>query len=127
MPRKLNLEQMKKFLFLLAPLVALSCENVDVTPDTIVDESSELLTLQDVARMLSSVGLEPEHLAEVHDAVSSSSGNGYDEEYTMKNLFSSPGAGVGEDVTSSTGGGTKARRDIPIRCARRCRTICHQW
>lgn len=104
---------MKKFLFLLAPLVALSCEKVDVTPEPVTGDAADLLELQDVAKMLSSVGLEPGHLAEVHDAVSSSSGNGYDEEYTMKNLFSSPGAGVGEDVTSSAGGGTKGTSRYP--------------
>ncbi|MCQ2154251.1 MAG: hypothetical protein MJY55_00330 [Bacteroidales bacterium] len=108
---------MKKFLFLLVPLVALSCEKVDVTPEPIADDTPDLLELQDVAKMLSSVGLEPGHLEEVHDAVSSSSGNGYDEEYTMKNLFSSPGAGVGEDVTSSAGGETKgsSRYSHPLR------------
>lgn len=110
MPRKLNLEQMKKFLFLLlAPFVAFSCEKVDVTPAA-DDDSHDLLDLQDVAKMISSVGLEPGHLTEVYDAVSSSSGNGYDEEYTMKNLFSSPGTGVGEESQQSGGGKTEGDR-----------------
>lgn len=99
---------MKKFLFLLlAPFVAFSCEKVDVTPAAEVESSRDLLDLQDVAKMISSVGLEPGHLTEVYDAVSSSSGNGYDEEYTMKNLFSSPGTGVGEESQQSEGGQTK--------------------
>lgn len=111
---------MKKFLFLLAPLVALSCEKVDVTPEPVTGDATDLLELQDVAKMLSSVGLEPGHLAEVHDAVSSSSGNGYDEEYTMKNLFSSPGAGVGEEQQPEGGqskGGQLSRYSHPLRDA----------
>lgn len=111
---------MKKFLFLLAPLVALSCEKVDVTPKPVTGDATDLLELQDVAKMLSSVGLEPGHLAEVHDAVSSSSGNGYDEEYTMKNLFSSPGAGVGEERQPEGGqskGGQPSRYSHPLRDA----------
>lgn len=111
---------MKKFLFLLALLMALSCEKVDVVPDAEVDDSHDLLELQDVAKMLSSVGLEPGHLAEVYDAVSSSSGNGYDEEYTMKNLFSSPGTGVGEEQQPEGGqskGGQPSRYSHPLRDA----------
>ena len=46
--------------------------------------------------MLSALPLEGEHLSEVHDAVSSSSGNGYDEEYMMRSLFEAPGSGVGD-------------------------------
>jgi len=56
--------------------------------------------LQDVARILTAVELGQEQLREVHDAVSFSSGNGYDEEYTMSHLFGSPGAGVGDDVAT---------------------------
>lgn len=40
--------------------------------------------------------MEREHLLEVHDAVSSSSGNGFDEEYMLSDLLESPGAGVGD-------------------------------
>ena len=55
-----------------------------------------LLTLSDLAKIISELPLEQEHLQEVYDAVNSSSGNGYDEEYTMDRLFTSPGSGVGE-------------------------------
>ena len=55
-----------------------------------------LLTMSDLAKIISELPLEQEHLQEVYDAVSSSSGNGYDEEYTMDRLFTSPGSGVGE-------------------------------
>ena len=63
------------------------------------------LTLREVARILSELPLEGAHLGEVHDAVSSSSGNGYDEEYMMSDLFSSPGAGVGDGGVPSRAGG----------------------
>lgn len=56
----------------------------------------------DVARILSALDLGAGQFAEVHDAVSSSSGNGYDEEYTMKDLFTTPGAGVGDTGTKAS-------------------------
>ena len=55
-----------------------------------------LLTMSDLAKIISELPLEQEHLQEVYDAVNSSSGNGYDEEYTMQDLFRDPGSGVGE-------------------------------
>jgi len=55
------------------------------------------ISQEDVAVLLSSAGVGLEQIREVHDAVSSSLANGYDEEYTMKNVFSSPGEGVGEE------------------------------
>lgn len=59
------------------------------------------VTKEDVARLLSSGGLTEEHLHEVHNAVSASSDNGYDDEYTMRNIFGCPGAGVGDDKVKS--------------------------
>ena len=53
-------------------------------------------TLAEIAGLLAELPLEYEHLKEVHDAVSSSSENGYDEEYTMSDLFAAPGSGVGD-------------------------------
>ena len=89
---------MEKTMIALLPalvLAAVSCGSgdLDVTPSVVQDGS---FTLSNVAKMLSELPLDAEHLSEVHDAVSSSSGNGYDEEYTMDKLFSSPGAGVGD-------------------------------
>lgn len=52
--------------------------------------------LSEIASLLSELPLSKAHVVEVHDAVSSSSVNGYDEEYTMANLFSVPGSGVGD-------------------------------
>lgn len=59
-------------------------------------DPNELFTLSDVAKILSELPLEEEHLNEVYDAVSSSSGHGYDEEYLLSDLFNAPGAGVGD-------------------------------
>lgn len=67
------------------------------THDVFRPQGGTELTLSDVARVISELPMELEHLVEVHDAVSSSSGNGYDEEYMMSDLFSCPGAGVGDD------------------------------
>ena len=55
-----------------------------------------LFSLSDVAKMLSDLPLESGHLDEVYDAVTSSSGHGYDEEYRLTDLFEAPGAGVGD-------------------------------
>ncbi len=89
---------MRKLLLITAVAAVLSagCEKVDhsgekYSPDTVC------LPLDTVARLFSSLPIEAGHMQEVYDAVSSSSGNGYDEEYMMKDLFSSPGAGVGMD------------------------------
>lgn len=71
-----------------------SCEEVDVIGEYPAED--RLFSLSDVAKILSDLPLEAEHLAEVHDAVSSSSGNGYDEEYLLHDLFHAPGAGVGD-------------------------------
>lgn len=53
-------------------------------------------SLAEIAVLLSELPFSQKHVDEVHDAVTSSAGNGYDEEYTMANLFSVPGAGVGD-------------------------------
>lgn len=67
------------------------------------------IPMDGLARLLSTLPIGPSQMAEVANAVSSSSQNGYDEEYTMKQLFASPGAGVGET-------GTKAGDyDVPLR------------
>lgn len=82
---------------------AVSCEILDNDPDKHAGENdTSIVGLEEVAEILSLISLNSEHLNEVHDAVTSSSGNGYDEEYTMKDLFRMPGAGVG-DVRSKAG------------------------
>lgn len=59
-------------------------------------------TLRELARIFSELPLDAEHLSEVHEAVTASSGNGYDEEYMMRDLLSSPGAGVGDGPARAT-------------------------
>ena len=76
------------------------CEEIDNNPDKHVqDGDSTMVRLSSVAEILSAIPISRVHLEEVHEAVSSSSGNGYDEEYTMRKLFTDPGAGVGDDGT----------------------------
>lgn len=83
--------------------VAGSCEMLDNDPNKHVkDEDSVYVSLDEVASVLSNIPLGIAQLNEVYDAVSSSSTNGYDEEYTMRDLFTSPGAGVGDVQVKSS-------------------------
>ena len=93
-----------KGIFPVVLAVASACEVVDNDMEKHVDtqNDSSYVALQEVASILSAVPLEGEHLYEVHSAVTSSSGNGYDEEYTVRDMFSVPGKGVGENQTRST-------------------------
>lgn len=90
---------MKQLLFLaLAVLsVPVSCEHVDHTGE-INDPEARIIPLEDVAKLLSALPIETDQMTEVHDAVSSSDGNGYDEEYMMRDLLSVPGTGVGDEA-----------------------------
>ena len=85
-------------------LALVSCEVVDnVAKPSEGEGDTTYVDLEKVAGILAAVPLMQTHLDEVHDAVSSSSGNGYDEEYTMRHLFGNPGAGVGDkDVRSGS-------------------------
>lgn len=56
----------------------------------------EELSLPVMARIISELPMDGENFKEVHEAVSSSSDNGYDEEYMMSDLIESPGSGVGD-------------------------------
>lgn len=86
------------FISTMVLVAALSCEPVDhlgpESPGTVAGA-------QDFAKLLSAIDLGSEQYAEVYDAVNSSIDNGYDEEYTLRNLFETPGAGVGDDVTKA--------------------------
>ena len=73
-------------------LALFSCEKFPV----VEQEDPAPVPLEELAQIFSNLPLEAEPLDEVHTAVTSSLGNGYDEEYTMADLFTSPGAGVGE-------------------------------
>lgn len=76
-------------------LMSMSCEIVDDDPLKHEVEGN-YVELSEVAQILAGIPIQHGHLQEVHDAVCSSSGNGYDEEYTMDMLFGSPGSGVGD-------------------------------
>ena len=95
-----------------AMLLAISCENVDTNPRNKDDDGSIHIELEQVAAILSAIELQSEQLLEVHDAVSSSSTNGYDEEYTMRHLFENPGSGVGEITAKSSRRYSTPLRDL---------------
>ena len=105
---------MKRYYFIAAVSVVFllaggSCEVVDNVPVEEKDDSV-YVGLDEVAEILSRIPLRSQQLNEVHSAVSSSSDNGYDEEYTMRNLFRNPGAGVGEQESRSG-----EVYDVPVR------------
>ena len=94
------MDRLRYFLCLFVSLFTLSCEELDDKEVPSVEPSLETqkacgLTKSGVARLLSELPILKEQVAEVHDAVSGSVDNGYDEEYTMHNLFTHPGAPVG--------------------------------
>lgn len=93
-----------KILFTAALIVGLAVGCQD-SPDEYVADYS-LVGLEEVAEILAMIPIDRSQMDEVHQAVVSSSGNGYDEEYTMRNLFVSPGSGVGDSRT-------KAQTDYP--------------
>ena len=79
---------------LLFALALASCAGQKNDLDPSLPETG-LFSLSDVAKILSDLPLEAEHLDEVYDAVGSSSGHGYDEEYRLTDLFAAPGAAEG--------------------------------
>ena len=66
-----------------------------------MDKHQSYISLSEVTQILTSIPITEKQVKEVYDAVTASSGNGYDEEYTMKNLFAAPGTGVGDKVTKT--------------------------
>lgn len=91
--------------FVLCSLVGLlvSCvEYVNEIPNPQPGNDAGEVSLSEIARLLSSLPMGEDQLDEVYDAVNSSSANGYDEEYMMSDLFSSPGRGVGDAETKSS-------------------------
>lgn len=97
-----RLQLIQRAVFVLSAILLWSCERVDDDPDIhIKDPASEYIELQEVVEILTMLPITQSQLDEVHAAVSSSSGNGYDEEYTMSNLFALPGAGVGDEKSRS--------------------------
>lgn len=97
-------------IILLAIAVVLSCLSCHEaqTPVPAPEQIEEDLSLGNVARILSGLPLQGGHLEEVYDAVNSSTGNGFDEEYMMADLFNNPGAGVGSGGAPAKAGGYPA-------------------
>lgn len=100
---------MKRFAFFFASLTLFSCvSHVEPVVEPVPEDSAFELSARGLARMFASLPMEREHLEEVYDAVVLSSGNGYDEEYTLDSLVMRPGAGMGP--------GTKAAAPLrPLR------------
>jgi len=82
---------------MLPVLLLVSCE-ITIHEDQLFPPKEDEVSvgLDEVAEILAMVPLHTSQMVEVHDAVSSSSSNGYDEEYTMESLFRAPGTGVGD-------------------------------
>ena len=97
------MKEIKFFRLLISALIVFqSCEIVDNDEDKhITDNAQSLLKLHTVSQILSSIPITQQQVLEVYDAVTASSQNGYDEEYTMRNLFKAPGTGVGDPLTKS--------------------------
>ncbi len=90
---------MKRTLFLgcLCGIFLAACERLDNDRTLHTGENEYIFTLEDIAQLLAVVPVGDSQVDEVRDAVSASSDNGYDTEYTMKQLFLTPGAGVGSE------------------------------
>ena len=84
------------YLLCLAGLIAASCEILDDNTDKHASNQAAV-PLSEVAQVLANLPFGTDQMGEVFGAVSSSSVNGYDEEYMMYDLFGTPGAGVGDD------------------------------
>lgn len=95
-------------LFVITLMALASCRSTVAVEQPYEDHSPGSLDLDDVARILSSLPMQAGNLAEVYDAVHSSSGNGYDEEYMMSDLFNDPGAGVGDCSRRSKSADTRS-------------------
>ncbi|MBR5107631.1 MAG: hypothetical protein IK098_06295 [Bacteroidales bacterium] len=95
-------------------LAVTACERLDLWSNPPADEAGEPLefTLDEVARLLAAIPIGEDQVAEVLDAVTSSSGNGYDEEYPMRQVFETPGTGVGDTPATRVGAYPTPLRDL---------------
>ncbi|MBO6220974.1 MAG: hypothetical protein J6N46_03485, partial [Bacteroidales bacterium] len=66
------------------------------------------ITPASVAKALSGIPFTLDQVREVWDGVNASCANGYDEEYTFADMFSSPGQGVGDKAL-----GTRSMTEYP--------------
>ena len=89
-------------LFAVAVLSTQACDETEpvvLSPE--IPSMSLEVSPRAVARMLADLPLGLDQVKEVHDAVDASSLNGYDEEYTFADMFSSPGRGVGDELSGT--------------------------
>lgn len=94
----------------MASVIMAGCQ--DLEKESQNDSATTFVRLEEVAEILSMLPIDRSQLDEVHQAVVNSSGNGYDEEYTMKDLFTNPGAGVGDSQTKAQGHYAEPLRDL---------------
>lgn len=96
----------------LASALLLSFQACDKTDSPILAPETPPVILSmtpaSVARMLSEVPISIDQVREVWDGVNASSANGYDEEYTFREMSVSPGSGVGDELI-----GTRAAIEYP--------------
>lgn len=92
---------------LLILMLVVSCSK-HVTPPQVYPaetptDSSETVSLDTpaIAKLFASLPIGLEQMQEVHDAASSSTEGGYDEEYTLERLINAPGCGVGQSETKA--------------------------
>ena len=102
---------MKKTLYLSILLLA-GCSGNLPEPELPEEPERFEMTAEGIAGMLAQLPLGLEQILEVADAVGGSSGNGYDEEYTMGLLVSNPGAGVGPQTKAAHSYATPLREMI---------------
>lgn len=91
------------------------CDKFEELPNEEAQEEETdngFITLEEVAQLLSTVPLGREQVAEVQEGSTSSAGNGYDDEYRMRDLFSSPGSGVGADPTTKASSYSRPLREL---------------
>ena len=102
------------FWCLAGALAVTACERLDRFGNPSRDEEGEPLsfTLDEVARLVAAIPVGQPQVAEVRDAVSASTGNGYDEEYPMRQLFGSPGTGIGAEPATRVEAYAHPLRDL---------------
>ena len=103
---------------LASALACAACErltNSEVSPkeaETVVRQGDVVFSLDEVARLFAALPVGEAQVAEVRDAVSASTENGYDEEYTLKNLFEAPGSGIGSNPATRVEAYPEPLRDM---------------
>ena len=109
------MKRMILFGCLVGTLMTTACERLVPWWENVPQEEAEeplSFSLDEVARILAAVPLGEAQMDEVRDAVASSSDNGYDEEYPMRQVFEAPGSGVGTVPTTRVEAYPEPLRDL---------------